>query len=155
MTPHPSPLNSWRTVSRGFTLLEAIVALTIIGITLVPAMSFIAQASRQISAAAESNRRVRAQEAVLALNDVLNPLLTPEGEVALSPQLTVRWQSEVLVDPTQSQRLGGRLSGYNVGFYAVTFSLVENDKDWFSLTTRKVGYRPLSMPFSGAPGLAP
>jgi prepilin-type N-terminal cleavage/methylation domain-containing protein len=140
---------------QGFTLLEAIVALTIIGITLVPVMSFIVQASRQLTAAAESNRRVVVRDSVLALSESLNPLLTPEGEIALSSDIMVRWESQTLVDPAQSQRLGGRLGGYKLGFYAVTFKLLENEKDWFAFTTRKVGYQPLALPLMGSPGQSP
>ena len=47
--------------SRGFTLLEAIVALAIIGITLVPVMTFLVSASRQLASAADSNARATAQ----------------------------------------------------------------------------------------------
>jgi type II secretory pathway pseudopilin PulG len=148
-TPNKSRKN---TGAGGFTLLEAIVALTIIGLTLVPAMSFLAQATRQLSAAAESNRRVAIEDTVIAFSETLNPILSPEGEIALSPTLSLRWVSTVLVDPSQSKRIGGRLGGFSLGFYAVDFTVLDGEREWFSLTTQNVGYLPQA---ATMPGVTP
>jgi len=138
-------------LASGFTLLEAIVALTVIGIAMLPVMSFLAQATRQLSAAADSNRRVFAQQAVMAFSEAMNPLATPDGETQLSPNLTVRWISTPIAAPNEQSRLGGRLGGYRIGFYAVEFTLVQDQQDWFSFTARKIGYEPRSVSLTGLP----
>ncbi len=142
MTPVQS--RAQRRRQRGFTLLEAIVALTIVGIALVPVLSFLAEASRQIQVAAESNTRAGAQQTVQAYLEVLNPMVTPEGEMPLSQTLSISWVSEPLFEPDNDVRLGGRLGTYNIGFYLVDVTVLREGKEWFTLRARKIGYVPRS-----------
>ena len=83
--------------SRGFTLIEAIVALAIIGITLIPIMAFITNASRQLAVAADSTQRAFAQQATLGYIETINPLATPMGEADLTRALQIRWTSQEVV----------------------------------------------------------
>lgn len=139
--------------SAGFTLLEAIVALTIVGIALVPVMSFLAEASRQLTMVVDASARAEAQRSVVAYLETLNPNLNPTGEDILSENLTVRWVSTTLVDGNSQTRLGGRLGTYNLGFYIVDVTVVRDDADWFELQARKVGFQPRSLAIN--PGLGP
>src|SRR4051812_32804307 len=59
MTRRGSPVS----LKSGFTLLEAIVAMTIIGVALVPILTFISQMANGLSRAADSNARSLAQQA--------------------------------------------------------------------------------------------
>lgn len=129
---------------RGFTLLEAIVALTIVGIALIPVLSFMGEASRQLQTAAESNLRAGAQQTVQAYLEVLNPMLTPVGEMPLSETLSITWTSEPLVSGVNEARLGGRLGTYNVGFFVVDVVVLREGREWFTLQARKIGYQPRS-----------
>ena len=136
--------------NRGFTLLEAIVALAIIGITLVPVMSFLVSASRQLSSAADSNARATAQATALAYIETMNPLLTPVGETELSEVMSLQWASTALVEPNVEARPGARLSGFSLGFYRVMVTVLRNREAWFSFEVRKIGYqRPTSSPMPG------
>jgi prepilin-type N-terminal cleavage/methylation domain-containing protein len=135
---------------RGFTLLEAIVALAIIGIALIPVMSFLAQAARQLTAAAESNLQVAAQQAAMAYVEVLNPQKNPVGEAPLSDTLTLRWTSRRLTDPDSGDMLGGRLGGYRLGFFVVEVTVVRDGRDWFTFDARKIGYEPRGAAIGGA-----
>lgn len=129
---------------RGFTLLEAIVALTIVGLTLVPVMSFLAESSRQISAVAEANLKAGVQQTAMAYLDVVNPMLMPSGEAPISRNLSVRWISQPLIDKMSDAKLGGRLGTYNINFYAVEATVMRDEHEWFTLQMRKIGYAPKS-----------
>lgn len=135
--------------ARGFTLLEAIVALTIIGIALVPVMSFMGEASRQLQVAAESNTRASAQQTVQAYLEVLNPMLTPTGEMPLSQTLSISWTSQPLISGNSDVRLGGRLGTYRIGFFIVDVVVLRERREWFTLQSRKIGYLPRSMATGG------
>ncbi len=138
-----------RNRKNGFTLLEAIVALTIIGVTLIPIMSFLGQASRQLESAAESNQRAMAQQTVLAYIESLNPIANRTGEAVLSKDLTVRWVSVALVEPGAASAFGGRLASYQMGFYRVDIDVIRNEIVWFKFQVRKVGYQPRSQSLTG------
>ncbi len=138
---------------RGFTLLEAIVAMTIVGVALVPILTFISQMATGLSRAAEANARSLAQQAVLELLEPLNPMDRPVGEDQVG-SLLVRWQSQVLVPPNKEAALASGLVGYSVGFYKVTVSVDRvNSGPWFSFDMRKAGYRQFANPLS--PGTMP
>lgn len=144
---------SFSSLNRGFTLLEAIVAMTIVGVALVPILAFISQMTAGLSRAADSNAQSLAQQAILELLEPLNPMDRPVGEDQVG-DLLVRWQSEALVPPNADPILGGRLTGYSVGFYKVTVSVDRvNLGPWFSFDMRKTGYRQFANPV--IPGVTP
>jgi general secretion pathway protein I len=146
MRPRVSIKVRYMSSERGFTLLEAIVALAIIGITLVPVMSFLSTAAQQLSRAADSNLRASAQTAALAYIETVNPLLNPEGETALSDVLSLRWTSTVVAEPNTEARPGARLAGFRMGFFSVQVAMIRNGEEWFTFDVRKIGYQHLSVP---------
>jgi len=127
--------------SRGFTLLEAIVALAIIGITLVPVMTFLVSASRQLASAADSNARATAQATALAYVETINPLFSPVGDVELSEVMSLQWVSTAVVEPNSETRPGARLSSWKMGFYRIEITVLRNRNVWFSFEVRKIGYQ--------------
>jgi prepilin-type N-terminal cleavage/methylation domain-containing protein len=139
--------------SSGFTLLEAIVAIAIVGIALVPVMTFISQMAFGLTRAADSNARNLAQQSLIELFETLNPLERPVGEDQVG-DLIIRWESESLVPPNPQVNPGAGLAGFSIGFYNVTVSVDRINKGpWFSFAMRKVGYRSLST--STLPGFKP
>ena len=137
----------------GFTLLEAIVALTIVGLTLVPVMSFLVNATQQISVAADSNQRAAAQRTALAYIETMNPLTEPVGKADLSEKVSLRWVSTALAEPNSQARLGARLGASRIGFFLVTVTVLRESVEWFSFEVRKIGYQPLASPMM--PGTSP
>ncbi|MBL8645144.1 MAG: prepilin-type N-terminal cleavage/methylation domain-containing protein [Rhodospirillaceae bacterium] len=137
--------------SSGFTLLEAIVALAVLGMMLIPIMSFMASATRQITAAAESNQRVAQQQSAMAVIAMLNPLVLPQGEAALSEGVVLRWTSTPLVDPNTEGYLGGRMGNFRVAFFTVNAEVYKDEKLWFDFSARKLGYQPMAVTITGVP----
>jgi len=141
--------------SAGFTLLEAIVALTVMALALIPLITFIAQSSDQLMRAAEANERSIVTQSVLALMDPINPLAEPEGMLPLDEEIGVSWRSELIVQPNEAGLAGTLLPGFRVGFYGVTVSVTRGEQPWFDFRMRKVGYQNLRAgglnSFGGAP----
>jgi general secretion pathway protein I len=129
----------------GFTLLEAIVALTLLGLALVPMVSFISESADQLSRVAESNERSFATQAAVALLDPINPMEDPEGEESLGQNLTVRWNSDLIIPPNDGPQIGMGLPGFRIGFYDVRVSLHRSPSEpWFEFDLRKVGYQKIA-----------
>lgn len=132
---------SRRPGQEGFTLLEAIVAITIIALTLLPLVSYIGQAANQLERAADSNDRSLVMQSALALMTPVNPLLEPEGNLPLDQDVSIAWQSETLVQPNTTALLGAGLGGYRLGFYKIHVVVSRADTpEWFAFDLRKVGY---------------
>lgn len=125
--------------ARGFTLIEAIVAMTIIGTAALPIMLLLSQSLDQLARVADANARAAAIESALAIIDPINPSITPSGEIEFG-SISFSWTSEVLVPPNDSVQPGTGLVGFYVGFYNVEIVLMKEDAPWFSFSTRKVGY---------------
>ena len=153
MKPRPRHSLSGRCPMSGFTLLEAIVALTIVGLTLVPVMSFLVNATQQISVAADSNQRAAAQRTALAYIETMNPLTEPVGKADLSEKVSLQWVSTALAEPNSQARLGAQLGAYRIGFFLVTVTVLRESVEWFSFEVRKIGYQRLASPMM--PGTSP
>ena len=90
----------------GFTLLEAIVALTIMAMCLLALYAWLAtstSAIRHVSAHAQALQDART---AVALMQTVNPMATPRGRRSL-PELEVRWEAKPL-----SIRLFGMSEAY-------------------------------------------
>ncbi len=126
--------------TKGFTFVEAIVAVVVMGIAILPIMALLSQSLSQLTAAGEANERAAAMESALAIIDPVNPLQFPNGSTSMG-NTELNWTSSLLVEPNETVQLRAGLAGYSVGFYDVIVSLSKNGELWFSFNTRKVGYR--------------
>lgn len=127
--------------SQGFTLLEAIIALTLLGIALVPMVSFISQSADQLTRAADANERSVAMRAAIAALDPINPMEEPAGELPLGRNVTAEWNSQVILPPNDGPMFGSGLAGFRVGFYDMRVSLMRDAAEpWIEFNMRKVGY---------------
>jgi general secretion pathway protein I len=142
-----------RRPTAGFTLLEAIVALTVMALALIPLISFIAQSADQLTRAGEANERSLVTQSVLALMEPVNPMAEPEGTLPLDDEVEVSWRSEAIAPPPEGAILGTLLNGFRIGFYGVTVAVSRDRQPWFDFTMRKVGYQNLrtGSTFSGGP----
>jgi prepilin-type N-terminal cleavage/methylation domain-containing protein len=78
----------------GFSLIEALVALSIAAMTLTAIFELQQQMIRGQRRAADAMEQVAAQENALALTRDLNPIEEPQGAIQLPEGDTIRWSSE-------------------------------------------------------------
>jgi prepilin-type N-terminal cleavage/methylation domain-containing protein len=147
--------NAGRAGERGFTLLEAIVALTIMGLALVPLATFVSQSADQLERVAASNERSIAMRSAIAILDPVNPYATPQGETTIGDEITVSWTSTQIIPPADRPQLGSGLPAFRVGFYDVKVSLMrDGSTPWFDFDLRKIGYQRISTnPFARSSSL--
>jgi general secretion pathway protein I len=125
--------------SYGFTLIEAIVAMAILGAAMLPIMALLSQSINQIHKIAESNAQSAAKNSALSVLDPINPMETPNGEIDMG-DFNLVWSSELIVPPNKEIKIGTGLAGYKVSFYLVKVELFKENKPWFYFTARKLGH---------------
>ena len=87
-----------RNASAGFTLLEAVVAVVIIGVTLVPLLELFNGSISSLIAAHRSNQRAESQRNALQVLETVNPSATPSGTLDLG-EYTMTWTAQALAPP--------------------------------------------------------
>jgi len=126
-------------MNKGFTLIEALVAIAILGATLIPIMALMSQSINQIHNIAESNAKSAAKDSALAIIEPINPMKNPSGEIEMVG-FNMVWSSKLIVPPNNTVQIGAGLAGYRVAFYIVNIEILKNNEPWFSFQVRKVGH---------------
>lgn len=129
-----------RAPAPGFTLLEAIVALTILaaaGLALFAAMS---QSIQMVQRAQQAREIDTALRNALAWSERINPMLQPGGEQALG-DWSLRWTAE-LVEPVHDGVTASLQPGlYQVGLYRLDLQLWRGGRLQREATLRRAGFR--------------
>ena len=132
-------------VPRGFSLLEAIVALTILataGLALFAAMS---QSVQMIARAENARLGDSAVRNAVAWMETVNPMETPQGEQRIG-EVTLRWSAQ-LVEPERDAMTGYLEPGlYRLGLYDVRLELEQDGRPLADTVLRRVGYRQVREP---------
>lgn len=131
--------------SRGFTLLEAIVALTILaaaGLALFAAMSQSMQMLRRVQEARAVDAAVRN---AIAVAERIDPMAHDRGEEPLGDYV-LRWHA-VPVEPPRDNTTGYLEPGsYEVGLYDVTLELWRGNAFERSIDVRRAAWRQMRKP---------
>ena len=132
--------------ARGFTLLEAIVALAILaaaGLALFAAMSQSLQMVRRAQAAREADAALRN---AIAWSAQLDPMEHPDGDQALGGGWRVQWES-TLLEPVRDGATGYLQPGfYELGLYRVHLELWREGRLRREADLRRAGYRQVRQP---------
>jgi general secretion pathway protein I len=124
---------------RGFTLLEAIVAVAILGMAIMPLLAFISQSALELRLAGEANVRNLAYQNVLSFIETVNPMDIPNGEADIGTY-HVNWTSQPAVPETFNSVVGFGLPGFRLGFYNMDVQVSRDRAPWFNFVARKMGY---------------
>lgn len=129
-----------RARARGFTLLEAIVALAILaaaGMALFAAMS---QSLQMVQRAQQARDADAALRNALDWSEQINPMQSPRGEQALG-DWNLRWSSEP-VEPPREGTTGSVQPGlYEVGLYRLHLELWRDGTLQREVVFNRAGYR--------------
>lgn len=130
-------------VQRGFGLLEAIVALVILGSSGLMLFSWIGENMRAASRLRDAEVRAQLQLEGVALLETINPAREPSGEREFG-SLRLRWRGELIESMRSENDVGGMLvPRWRLGLYRVHAS-VEGRQLKAEWTQTAVGYRSLT-----------
>lgn len=134
----PSPT---RRAARGFSLLEAIVALTIFSMCAVALYGWLATNVRALGRAEAQQTRVRDGRAALAVLESVNPMAEPRGERSLPGGLQVRWTSRELVPPRPGKGPGGSTLVFDLALYNLEVEVLRQGQATNRFTVRRAGWK--------------
>lgn len=141
---------SRRKHQRGFTLIEAIVALVLIATTGMALFGWINSNIIALSRVQEQNSTNAATLNVVEYMYSINPMATPDGRADLGAY-TLSWTSRAVADVVDGASYPIGISLYQLALYESKINVAKPDgQHWFDFTMQQVGYkkvRSIARPF--------
>lgn len=136
-TPHAAASSG----QRGFTLLEAIVALALISSAGMALFAWINSNIATLSRVEESSQRAAATRNTLQFMQTVNPMLASSGEATLG-EYRIRWQAEPITDTVDGANFPYGVSLYQFVLYNTRIEVQgAPQKPDFTLELKQVGYK--------------
>ncbi len=139
---------------RGFSLLEAIVALVLLTTAGLALFSWINASFTALNRIEENNRRAAAELNAIEYLKTINPMARPGGEVMLG-QVAMRWRARALAEPKPNKTDGDTNGPFLVALYEVEVTLVQTPEiPQYSFSVQQMGYERLTTnddPFGDSP----
>lgn len=133
---------------QGFTLLEAIVALTLIALGGAALFSWINTNLISLARVKEANARSLATNNVIELMQTVNPMLEPKGQRDMGGY-SIEWNAVAVRAPQDGSAYPRGMSLFRLGLFDNHIRVMQNSTEWFALDLRQVGYhrvRELRLP---------
>ena len=143
-----APLHKSR-AERGFTLLEAMVALALIAGAGMALFAWINTSLQSLTRVQEVNARAEATVNVLEYMARINPMAAPEGVADLGVY-SLAWKSTPVTPIRDGSNYPGGLSLFQLALFDTRVSVTKAAGSWFELSLRQVGYkkvREITRPF--------
>lgn len=129
------------TRQRGFSLLEAVVAMVLISGAGTALFSWINSELASVSRLQQSNARAEAIVNVMELMHAVNPMLTPEGTAAFAAY-RLTWKAKEVTQVQDGVSYPAGISLYQLALYDTLVRVNNPDgTPWFDLNLRQVGYK--------------
>lgn len=130
----------------GFSLLEAIVALTVFSVCAMALYGWLAVNQSALLRVQASDAAVRDGRSALAALEAVNPMAEPEGERSLPGGLEVRWTSEEIAEREPGTGPGGTQLIFDLALYELDVQVLREGREVRRFAVRRAGWeavRPL------------
>ncbi|MCZ8114235.1 type II secretion system protein [Silanimonas sp.] len=125
---------------RGFTLLEAIVAMTLFASAAILLFGWQAQSVDTLRRVGERQAYVESVRAALPLVLQVNPMAEPTGS-RVAGDLHIRWTATAIDGPKPGRTPIGNASLFDVGLYSVDVDVRRGEIDVGRFNVRLAGFR--------------
>ena len=126
---------------RGFTLIEAIVALVLMASTGMALFGWINSNIITLNRVQEANAQSAAIASVLDYMNAINPMLKPVGQTDLGAY-RIQWQATASTEPRDGAGYPYGLSQFQLALYDTRIQIYQaNGQPWFDFTLQQVGYK--------------
>jgi general secretion pathway protein I len=126
---------------RGFTLIEAIVAMVLIATTGMALFGWLNSNIITLTRVQEVNAESEATQNALDFMATINPMAQPEGQVELGAY-KLSWQASPSNEPRDGAGYPYGIGLYQLALYDTQVSLHKADRQtWFNFTVKQIGYK--------------
>lgn len=126
--------------ARGFTLLEAIVALTIFSICAIALYGWLAVNVNALARVDARANEVRDGRTALAMLEPVNPMLEPAGERDLPGGLVVRWTSSEVVKRKPAVSMTNDPLVFDIALYEMDVQALRGGRQTSQFKVRRAGW---------------
>ena len=137
------------TSESGLSTLEALVAVALLGLALLPILAFQNQMLRSYSQYADLNARSVLEKNALAVLRDMNPMEHTDGRIELGQSQTVTWRAERISETTRGTGHPIGDGDFVIALYAIN-ALIEDaaEKRSIRIIVERIGWRDVA---SGTP----
>lgn len=123
----------------GFSLLEAIIALTVMATSLMALYAWLSSSALAIARVQANADRLADQRTALAIIETINPMAEPEGQRQLE-SLQVRWRARPLTEQLVGVSNAGGPSAFDLRLYEMTVEVSRENGDASEFSVRRAGW---------------
>lgn len=134
--------------ARGFTLLEAIVAMVLVMLVGIALYSWISTDIISLGRVRNIGMKVVSENSALAYLRTVNPMLKPQGSIQISG-LRIRWNARILYPVRPGAGYFRGISLYRIGLYRVRVEVKNPRGKEYTFGVRLVGYKQVLQPLTG------
>jgi general secretion pathway protein I len=125
----------------GFSVIEALVALAIVALVLMPLIALQTQVTRTFGRQAQLHDRMTAQRNALAVLREINLMPEPVGERRLAPGTRLHWIARPISRPARSIEFLGQAGRFDVALYRADAVVETGAGPIASFAIEQVGWR--------------
>lgn len=126
---------------RGFTLIEAIVALVLVATTGIALFTWVNSNIITLNRVQEINAENTATLNIVEYMHNINPMISPQGKTKLGAY-RLSWTSTAITEPRDGANYPLGISLYQMALYQTKIAVQKPDGQyWFSLDLQQVGYK--------------
>lgn len=135
--------------ARGFSLIEALVAMVIVASSGWALLSWINASVQSLARVEDANARSVATSDAIEFMQTVNPMLRPEGRAVLGDD-TLSWRARLLTPVQDGSNFPRGIGNHQLALYETTVRVARGDADgWVEFQMRQVGWRTVRQ--SGGP----
>ncbi|GER06926.1 hypothetical protein JCM17843_12360 [Kordiimonadales bacterium JCM 17843] len=127
----------------GFTILEVLVALAILGTALAALFGLQQSASRAAIAVERAQQSMEADRTALAILASINPMLQPEGRAELGHNARMSWQATPIGDAKAITAATGAPGRFTLQRFDVAVTIDAPGRASWGWSVERLGWRPV------------
>lgn len=124
---------------RGFSLLEAIVALTIMATCLLALYAWLSTSTLALNRVRANAAALADARAAMAVVETINPMQEPNGTRRVPP-LEIRWKSRPLTDLRLGMSPAGGATQFDFRLYSLDVEVIRDNQAVREFSVRKTGW---------------
>jgi general secretion pathway protein I len=128
--------------SEGFSVIEALIAVAIIGVAMVPIVAMQTQLARQYQRQSALQEQLAAQRNALTLLREVNVMAEPRGRRGLGEGRELRWRAVPISSPQRSLRFLAGEGDYRVALYRVDATVLGRSGLVARMSVDQLGWEP-------------